>query len=67
MHVQPSGDLLSLVGDERDDMSLLTVFTAILARRGRMEEEDVRRSKQPVVAGYEATDSASPAKGRAST
>ena len=61
------GDLLSLVGDERDDMSLLTVFTAILARRGRMEEEDVRRSKQPVVAGYEATDSASPAKGRAST
>ena len=61
------GDLLSLVGGERDDLSLLTVFTAILDRRARMEEEDVRRSKQPVVAGVEATDSASPAIGRAST
>ena len=53
--------------DKRDDQGLLTVFTAILDRRARMEEEDVRRSKQPVVAGVEATDSASPAIGRAST
>ena len=50
--------------DKRDDQGLLTVFTAILDRRARMEEEDVRSSKQPVVAGMEATDSASPAIGQ---
>ena len=60
-------DLLSLVGQKRDDLSLLTYFTAILDRRARMEEEDVRRSGQPVVAGGAVTDSASPTLGQTST
>ena len=60
-------DLLSLVGQKRDDLSLLTYFTAILDRRARMEEEDARRSGQPVVASGAVTDSASPILGQAST
>ena len=57
------GDLVNLVEDKEDDMDILAFFTAVLKRRGELEEEE--RSREPVVAGG-ATDSASPATGQAS-
>jgi len=57
------GDLVTLLEDKGDDKDLLTFFTAVLERRGELEEEE--RSREPVVAGG-ATDIASPATGQAS-